>query len=166
MSLACLTNCLGIGDILWPSGSQLRSDQVIAANEACLEATAFVDGYFYAPLPNCLEINSRKIGKDVDGLRLVAESKKGTALDELLGVNPFKWSAKLGQRAVYRSTVGQIGPDKQVNVFGKSRLGVVSDSVSADDQIPNAMGLEGGQEVFVILEHAASRSILSAHRPP
>ncbi len=45
--------------------------------------------------------------------------------------------------------------DEQVHILRKARLRVIDNRKAAYDEIFNAMGLEGGQKVFVVLLHPA-----------
>jgi hypothetical protein len=44
---------------------------------------------------------------------------------------------------------------EKVDVLGEAGLGVKDDGVPTDNQVFNAMGMEGGQMVFVVLVHPA-----------
>ena len=59
-----------------------------------------------------------------------------------------------------RSRILGIRLYKKVHVFRKTGLRVKDDREAAYDQIPNPMGMEGGQKVFVILVHRAPISTL------
>ncbi len=45
--------------------------------------------------------------------------------------------------------------DGKVKVFSKPRLRVIDNREASDNKVFNAMGLEGGQKVFVVLVHPA-----------
>jgi hypothetical protein len=44
---------------------------------------------------------------------------------------------------------------ENIDVLREARLCVKDDGITANNQVSNAMGMEGGQKVFVILEHPA-----------
>jgi hypothetical protein len=61
--------------------------------------------------------------------------------------------AKRGKRGIGCLCVRQVCLYEKVDVLRKAGLRVKNDSVTANNQIPNAMGMEGGQKVFVVLVH-------------
>jgi hypothetical protein len=54
---------------------------------------------------------------------------------------------------------GRIRFYEKVDVLRKARLRVMDNRKAAHNQVFNAMGLEGGQKVFVVLVHQARSSI-------
>ena len=50
--------------------------------------------------------------------------------------------------------------DEKIDVLRKAGLRMKDDRVTTNDEVSNAMGMEGGQKVFVVLVHPARSPIL------
>ena len=70
-------------------------------------------------------------------------------------MNTLKRHAERGKRRVERLRVHRVCLNEKVKVPGVTRLLMKDHRETADDQISNAMGMEGGQKVFVVLVHPA-----------
>ena len=60
-----------------------------------------------------------------------------------------------GRRTLSPLGVGRVGSYEKVDVLGKAGLHMQDDGVTSDNEIFNAMGMEGGQKVFVVSVHQA-----------
>ncbi|SPE37432.1 hypothetical protein SBA3_2640010 [Candidatus Sulfopaludibacter sp. SbA3] len=105
--------------------------------------------------PCGVKIHSRKIGQDINASRIASEAKEAAALGKLLRTDVLQRRTKLGKRRIHRSRVGRIRFYEHLDVIREAGLRVEDDSVTADDQVSNTMGMEGGQKVFVVLVHPA-----------
>ena len=72
------------------------------------------------------------------------------------------WSvAPNSARAAYVSrALAGVGSYEKIDVLGKAGLRMQDDGVAFDNEVLNAMGMEGGQKVFVVLVHPAAPSTL------
>ena len=110
---------------------------------------------FDPPFPCSVEIDSWNIGKHFNSAGVVSDAKKAAAIGEILRTDVLERRAKCGQRCVRGLCVGRVRFNEQINVLFRARLGVKDDRVAPYNEIFNAMGMECGQKVFVILVHPA-----------
>lgn len=116
----------------------------------------FVNNPFNPSFPCRIEINTRDMRQNIDTPWLLTETEETTPIREVLWANASQRHAKLGERRIGRVCVSRVGLYEEVDVFGEAGLGMEDDRETADDQVLNAMGMEGGQKVFVILVHPAA----------
>jgi hypothetical protein len=50
-------------------------------------------------------------------------------------------------------SVLRIGLNEEVEILRRTRLRMKGNRISADDKIPNVVGVEGRQEFFEVVEH-------------
>ena len=65
----------------------------------------------------------------------------------------LKCCSEFGEGSIGRLRVYRVCLNENVHVPRKARLRVKDDSITSDDEVLNAMGMEGGQKVFVVLVH-------------
>ena len=82
------------------------------------------------------------------------------------GVNTFQWCAKVGNRGIGRFRIGRGSANEKVQILRKPGLCVVDNREANNYQVFNAMGVEGGQKVFVVFVHPVLSSNLSARKQP
>jgi hypothetical protein len=75
-------------------------------------------------------------------------------------MNTLERRAELGKSIIRGLRIREVGFYKDVDVLREARLRVKNDCVTSNNQISNAMGMEGGQKVFVVLVHPALFSSL------
>jgi hypothetical protein len=75
-------------------------------------------------------------------------------------VNAVERGAELGERGMGRSSIFRIRFYEKIEVVGKAGLRMEDNGVSSHNEVLNAMGMECGQKIFVILEHPAPSSSL------
>ena len=117
-----------------------------------------INDTFYASIPCRFEVDARQIRQDVKPMRVVTEPEKVSAIGEILGLYSFERSTKFCQGGTDRVRVLRVRLDEQIDVLREAGLCMIDNGIPADDQVPNAMGIEGGQKVFVILEHPVPSS--------
>ncbi len=110
---------------------------------------------FNPAFPCRLEIDTRKVGENIEASRIASETKEAAAVREFLRANAFKRGAELGKRRVGCLRVRRVCFYEKIDVPGKTWLRMKDDGVTANNQVSNAMGMEGGQKVFVVLVHPA-----------
>jgi hypothetical protein len=114
-----------------------------------------IDHAFYSVPPCVVEVYSWQFGKYVETSWIAPEAKKSGAVRKLVRMNTLEGRAERSEGCVYRLRVGGIGLYEDVNIPRIAGLGLKNDGVTADNEVFNAMGMEGGQKVFVILVHPA-----------
>ena len=67
------------------------------------------------------------------------------ALDQIFRFQALQRSAELRQRRKYRLRVLLVWLNEKVKVFGRPWLGVNCQRITADDEVLNAVFVEGGQ---------------------
>lgn len=95
-----LAHSLGIRDVLGPSRSQLRGDEIGSGNKVDLEAALGINDSLDAPLPRRVKIDSGNLRKKIEAVGVVSEAKETAALREILRSNPVKLRSELGERRV------------------------------------------------------------------
>ena len=105
--------------------------------------------------PSHVKIDARNIGKHIKTARIPPETEETAAVLEVFRANALNRRAKFSQRSIDRSSVGMVRFYENIDVLREARLCVKDDGITANNQVSNAMGMEGGQKVFVILEHPA-----------
>jgi hypothetical protein len=65
------------------------------------------------------------------------------------------WRSKARKCGVRGSGILWIGFDEDVEIFSGARLGVEGNGVASDDEVLNAVGVEGPQQFFEVGEHPA-----------
>src|SRR5580658_3787882 len=148
-------NGADIREVLQPSRSQLGGDQIVLRNKKSLKPSRRVKYSFHPTSPCGLENDARKVGDNVEASRIASEAKEAAAVREFLRADAFKRGAELGKRRVGCLRVRRVCLYEKVHVLGKAWLRVKDDGVTAHNQVFNAMGMEGGQKVFVVLVHPA-----------
>jgi len=148
-----LTNSRRVRDILRPSSRQLRRDQIGRGDEKRLEPALWIDDAFDPPFPGLIEIDAGNIRENIDSMRILSETEETAPLGEVLRSKIPEGRAERGERGVRGLCVGGVRFDEKVDVPGEAGLCVKDDRVSPDNQVSNAMGMECGQKVFVILDH-------------
>jgi hypothetical protein len=88
-------------------------------------------------------------------VRLASKSKEAAAVCEVFGADVLQRRTELGTGGIHRLRIGRINFYEKIEIVGKAWLRVKDDSVASHNEVLNAMGMEGGQKVFVILEHPA-----------
>jgi hypothetical protein len=68
---------------------------------------------------------------------------------------PRQRSSAASKRGIGRVRVLRVRLDEKVYILRKARLRIMNNREAAYNEIPNAMGPEGGQKVFVVLVHLA-----------
>jgi hypothetical protein len=63
--------------------------------------------------------------------------------------------AELGKRSIRRAGIDGLGFYEKIKVPRKAGLPMQDNRVTSHNEVFNAMGMEGGQKVFVFLEHPA-----------
>ena len=98
-------------------------------------------------------------GKNIEAFRLAPKAKEAVAVGEIFRADTLERCAELGKRGIGRLRVFRVRFDEKVHVLRKARLRVIDNREAAHNEVFNAMGLEGGQKVFVVLVHQARSSI-------
>ena len=155
MAFGGLADCVNIGEVLRAPGGQLCGDEVGTGNEKRLEAGIRVDHIFNPAFPCDLKINTRKVGENIEASRIASKTKEAAAVCKFLRTDAFKRGAELDKGRLGCLRVYQVCFYEKIDVLGKTRLRVKGDGVTANNQVSNAMGMEGGQKVFVVLVHPA-----------
>src|ERR1035438_475786 len=146
--------------VLRSARSQLGGDQIVLRDKERREASLRVQHSFNAAFPCGVKIDARQAGDNVEASRIASKAKEAAGIGEFLRANAFQRCAERGKRGVGCPGVRRVRSNEKVDVLGKAGLRVKDDSVSANNQVSNAMGMEGGQKVFVILVHLAASPTL------
>jgi len=117
---------------------------------------------FNPAFPGSLKINARQVGENIEASRIASKTKEAAAVCKFLRTDAFKRGAELDKGRLGCLRVYQVCFYEKIDVLGKTRLRVKGDGVTANNQVSNAMGMEGGQKVFVVLVHRARSPSLSA----
>lgn len=144
--------------MVFVGGSGFTLAAAVRMSSASMRSRGRPDAIFEAirSLPCCIEINTRDMRQNIDTPSLRSETEETTPIREVLWANASQRHAKLGERRMGRVCVSRVGLYEEVDVFGEAGLGMEDDRETADYQVLNAMGMEGGQKVFVILVHPAA----------
>jgi hypothetical protein len=118
--------------------------------------------YIHPPAPCFVKLNAAYFRHDVNHHWGRANAKEVIRLGEVLWAQAFDWCSELSERRIYAFAVFSVGANQNVQIFGRSRLSVIRDSVSADNQVSNFSGVEGGQQFFEVSVHQLN--VLSAHK--
>ena len=124
------------------------------------------DDAFNAPFPCAVKINAVDAGKNINRARLPAETYEVAGLREVFDPDIIEWRTKAGQRRKRGSRVGCVCFNEQVDILGGAGLRMKRDSLAAHNKIFNAVGVEGRQEVFEVLEHQSPSPDLSWRMQP
>ena len=110
-----------------------------------------------APLEICSAstIDARNIGQNIDAVRIPPKTKETAAVGEVLRADTLERYAEPCQSRIGRFRVCGIGFYEYVHVLRKPGLRVKDNREASDHEVFNAMGMEGGQKVFVVLVHPA-----------
>ena len=138
-----------------PARSKLGGDQIVLGNKKGFQAARGVQCAFNPAFPCDLKINTRKVGENIEASRIASKTKEAAAVCKFLRTDAFKRGAELDKGRLGCLRVYQVCFYEKIDVLGKTRLRVKGDGVTANNQVSNAMGMEGGQKVFVVLVHPA-----------
>jgi hypothetical protein len=102
-----------------------------------------------------MRLRNRRLdsGEDIKAFRVASKTEETSRDSEIVRAYVLQCRAKIGESGIGRSGVARIGFYKKIEVFGKTRLRMKDDGVTAHDEVFNSMGMEGGQKVFVVLVH-------------
>jgi hypothetical protein len=148
-----LLNGAHVCKVLRSARSKFGGDQIVLRNKERGKARLRVKHSFNPALPCGVKINARQVGENIEASRIAPKTKEAAAIGEFLRANAFERCAKRGKRRIGCLCVCRVCFYENVDVLRKARLRVKDDSVPADNQVSNAMGMEGGQKVFVVLVH-------------
>src|ERR1035441_10235689 len=98
-------------------------------------------------------VNPLGVQENIEASRIASKTKEAAPIGEFLRADAFERCAKRGKRRIGRLCVRHVCFYENVDVLRKAGLRVKNDSVTANNQVSNAMGMEGGQKVFVVLVH-------------
>ena len=79
------------------------------------------------------------------------QSGKTVAVGEILRANALELGTKLGKGGLRRARIGGVRSYEEIDVLRKAGLRMQDDGAASDNEVFNAMGMEGGQKVFVVL---------------
>ncbi len=164
LALLRLPDRVDIRKVLRPARREFCSDQIVAGNEARLQAAGGVHNILDPARPRFIEFNARYRSENVNTDRFAAHTKKRARFREVGGREPSKRLAKLGQGRKNRLRILRVSLYQNVEVFGGARLRVNGDGVSADYKILNAVRVQDGQEFFEVWVHLGPRP--SSHNVP
>ena len=97
-----------VGNILRPTGCQLRRDEVRCRNEKRRKATGWIDNPLNPPLPCGFKIYAGDIRQNIDAARVVPETKKTASVRKILWANAFEGYVEAGQRSIGRLSVSRV----------------------------------------------------------
>src|SRR5277367_5145047 len=140
----CITDSSHIRDVLWPPRCELRGDEIVGGNEVCFELAGGVYDLLNTPLPRSIEIDALNIGKNIDAARVTSESKETVAVGEVFREDVLERCAEIRESGVHCSCIRGIALYEKVDVFRKAGLRVKDNRVAPDNEVFNAMGMEGG----------------------
>jgi hypothetical protein len=135
--------------------SKFGGDQIVLRNKERRKARLRVKHAFNPAFPCGVKINARQVGENIEASRIASKTKEAAAIGEFFRANAFERCAKRGKRGIGCLCVRRVCFYEKVDVLRKAGLRVKDDSVTANNQVSNAMGMEGGQKVFVVLVHPA-----------
>jgi hypothetical protein len=141
--------------VLRTARSKLRGDKIVLRNKERLEAALRVNRAFDPPLPCCVKINARKVGENIEASWIAPKTKEAVAVCKFLRTNALERYAEFGQRRIRRLRVHRVCFYEKIDVVRKAGLRVKDHGVTTNNEVSNAMGMEGGQKVFVVLVHPA-----------
>ena len=95
------------------------------------------------------------VGKNIEAFRVTSKTKEAVAVGEIFRADALERCAELGKRGIGRFRVFRVRFYEKVHVLRKARLRVIDNREAAHNEVFNAMGMEGGQKVFVVLVHPA-----------
>jgi hypothetical protein len=98
-------------------------------------------------------VNPLGVQENIEASRIASKTKEAAPIGKFLRADAFERCAKRGKRRIGRLCVRHVCFYENVDVLRKAGLRVKNDSVTANNQVSNAMGMEGGQKVFVVLVH-------------
>jgi hypothetical protein len=91
------------------------------------------------------------VGKNIEAARITSKTKESAAVHEVFRANALERCAEIGERGIRRLRVSGVCFYEKVDVVRKAGLGMEDNGVAPHSEVSNAMGMEGGQKVFVIL---------------
>lgn len=112
--------------------------------------------------PRIVKAHSVDRGQDVHRYWRMTKPDRFRRVREISDRNPFKGCAKGNQSIPDGLRVLRIRSDENIEVFGRAGLRVQRYRVASDDQVLNAVGVEGPQQFSEVWEHPAG--LLSWHR--
>jgi hypothetical protein len=91
-----------------------------------------------------IEIHAGNFGKNIEAFRVASKPKEVVAVGEVGGQNSLERRAELGKGRIDCRGVGSVRLYEKVKVFREPGLRVINNREASDNQIFNAMGVEGG----------------------
>ena len=148
-------NGADVRKVLRSAGSKLSGDEIVLRNKERLKAGRRINHPFNPTLPCTVKINAGEIGENIETSRVASKTKEAVSIFEFLWTNALNRHSKLCKSGICRLSISGVRFYEEIEVLCKSGLRVKDYRVTANDQVPNAMGMEGGQKVFVVLVHPA-----------
>ena len=153
LAFCCFSYFVNVRKVTRSSRRQFRGYEVVSGNHISFQAGGCVHHHLNSPGPCGVKIYTRNVRQDVEALRVAPETEKGVVVCKIVGANALEWCAELGKRSIGCIRVFRVCFYEKINVLCIAGLRMINHRVTPNDQIPNAMGMEGGQKVFVVLVH-------------
>jgi hypothetical protein len=158
-----LSDLFHVGQIAQPAGSDFRCDQVSTGDEECLQSAVRIDNGFYPLIPRGIEFHSIHCREDVNRNGRMSEAKESGWVGKITNADALERCAEFRQCRLDGLCIDRIRFNQNIEIFRRARLRMEGDSVAANDQILNAVGVEDRQEFDEVWEHSCLTS--STHTP-
>lgn len=140
-----IADCVHVGEVLRASGGEFVLNQIVGRDITGRKVT--VDQQNFAMFICACEIDAVDVLKDVETDGRDAEAGDRSAVRKIACGEVVERSTKFGKGLERGKGVRLARFDEDVKIFGHARLAVHEDCVTADDQILNVVGVEGGQQL-------------------
>jgi hypothetical protein len=138
---------VNVSEILRPASGALVGKEAVEADDRKLELG---NRCFRARLPGLLEPDTADLVQDVDPVRRDTHLENDPRRGQILYRQALQWSAERRQSCVSPASVVDRGLDPNVEIAGRSWLGVIPNRVSADDEKSDVSVDERLQQIEVI----------------
>jgi hypothetical protein len=142
--LFAFSQSVNVSEILRPPGGNFCGDEISTRNKEGRKPALRIDNTLNPPFPRDIKIDAVNTGKNIEPVRIYPKSEEICRIRKILNADVLERRAKRSQCVVSRPCVFCIRFYEKVKISREARLRVKDNRITADNQVSNAVRVEGG----------------------